>query len=423
MAPPGDRGFLFMFLPQTILHFINSLRTPKCRSSKRLSGVIHLEGRAHHHNQGNKMNLLKTQREALLAPLQAVTGIIERRHTLPILSNVLLSRTDTHIEFVATDIEIEITTTMTLEGSGEIRKLTVGARKLVDILRALPEGSEVTLALQDKRLQVKSGKSRFNLQTLSAEDFPRLTLLEASATSFSVSQKLLKSLLGLVQYAMAQQDIRYYLNGLLMVVEEGQLKLVATDGHRLAYAAREVGRKELSRQEVILPRKTILELSKLLNDSDDSVAIELSAAQAKFSFGAVVLISKLVDGKFPDYGRVIPQNQPTKLRLDRVVLLQALQRAAILTSDKFRGVRWILGGGTLKITCSNTEQEEAQEEIDVAYKGETLDIGFNVGYLVDVLNNLDAAEVECGLGDANSSALFTLPGRNDFKYVVMPMRI
>jgi DNA polymerase-3 subunit beta len=174
---------------------------------------------------------------------------------------------------------------------------------------------------------------------------------------------------------------------------------------------------------VILPRKTILELSKLLNDNDDSVAIELSAAQAKFSFGAVVLISKLVDGKFPDYGRVIPQNQPTKLRLDRVVLLQALQRAAILTSDKFRGVRWILGGGSLKISCSNTEQEEAQEEIDVAYKGETLDIGFNVGYLVDVLNNVDAAEVECGLGDANSSALFTLPGRNDFKYVVMPMRI
>jgi len=370
------------------------------------------------------MNLLKTQREALLAPLQAVSGIIERRHTLPILSNVLLSRTDNNIEFVATDIEIEITTNMTIEETGETKKITVGARKLVDILRALPEGSEVTLALQDKRLQVKSGKSRFNLQTLSAEDFPRLTLLEASATSFSVSQKLLKSLLGLVQYAMAQQDIRYYLNGLLMVVEEeGQLKLVATDGHRLAYASREVGGKNLSKQEVILPRKTIIELSKLLEDSDDSVAIELSSAQAKFRFGNVVLVSKLVDGKFPDYGRVIPQNHPKKLKLERIALLQALQRAAILTSDKFRGVRWVLGEGSLKISCSNTEQEEAQEELDVPYKGETLDIGFNVGYLVDVLNNLDVAEVECGLGDANSSALFTLPGRNDFKYVVMPMRI
>jgi DNA polymerase-3 subunit beta len=362
------------------------------------------------------MNLLKTQREALLAPLQAVTGIIERRHTLPILSNVLLSRTDTHIEFVATDIEIEITTSMTVEGPGEAKKLTVGARKLVDILRALPEGSEVTLALQDKRLQVKSGKSRFNLQTLSPEDFPRLVLAEASATSLSVPQKLLKALLGLVQYAMAQQDIRYYLNGLLMVVEEGQLKLVATDGHRLAYASREVGGKNLPKQEVILPRKTIIELSKLLEDTDDS-------AQAKFKFGNVVLVSKLVDGKFPDYGRVIPQNHPKKLKLERIALLQALQRAAILTSDKFRGVRWILGDGSLKISCSNTEQEEAQEELDVPYKGETLDIGFNVGYLVDVLNNLDVAEVECGLGDANSSVLFTLPGRNDFKYVVMPMRI
>jgi DNA polymerase-3 subunit beta len=369
------------------------------------------------------MNLLKTKREALLEPLQAVAGIIERRHTLPILSNVLLSRTDTHIDFVATDIEIEITTSMTVEGSGEEKKITVGARKLVDILRALPEGSEVQLALQDRRLQVKSGKSRFNLQTLSADDFPRLALAEAATTSFTVPQKLLRSLLGLVQYAMAQQDIRYYLNGLLMVIEEEQLKLVATDGHRLAYASRKVGGKNLARQEVILPRKTIIELSKLLDDSDDAVEIDLSAAQARFKFGNVVLVSKLVDGKFPDYGRVIPQSQPKKLKLDRIVLLQALQRAAILTSDKFRGVRWVLSDGSLKISCSNTEQEEAQEELDVPYKGETLDIGFNVGYLVDVLNNLDVAEVECGLGDANSSALFTLPDRVDFKYVVMPMRI
>jgi len=369
------------------------------------------------------MNLLKTKREALLEPLQAVAGIIERRHTLPILSNVLLSRKDTHIDFVATDIEIEITTSMTVEGPGEEKRITVGARKLVDILRALPEGSEVQLILQDRRLQVKSGKSRFNLQTLAAEDFPRLVLAEASTTSFTVAQKLLRSLLGLVQYAMAQQDIRYYLNGLLMVIEDEQLKLVATDGHRLAYASRKVGGKNLSRQEVILPRKTIIELSKLLEDSDEPVAIDLSAAQARFKFGNVVLVSKLVDGKFPDYGRVIPQNQPKKLKLDRIALLQALQRAAILTSDKFRGVRWVLGDGSLKISCSNTEQEEAQEELDVPYKGEPLDIGFNVGYIVDVLNNLDVAEVECGLGDANSSALFTLPERSDFKYVVMPMRI
>src|SRR6266581_45449 len=217
------------------------------------------------------MNLLKTRRETLLTPLQAVTGIIERHHTLPILSNVLLSRADSHIDFVATDIEIEITASMAVEEPGEVKKITVGARKLFDILRALPEGADVTLALQDKRLQVKSGKSRFNLKTL----------------------------FGLVQYAMAQQDIRYYLNGLLMVIVDGQLKLVATDGHRLAYVSREAGGKNLAKQEVILPRKTIIELSKLLEDTDEPVAVDLSAAQAKFSFGKVVLVSKLVDGKFP----------------------------------------------------------------------------------------------------------------------------
>src|SRR2546429_3102999 len=369
------------------------------------------------------MVLVKDKRNNILDPLSAVSGIIERRHTLPILSNVLIERTAQAVSFLATDIEIQITARSALMAGGDARAVTVGARKLVDILRALPEDTEVTLQQQDKRLLVKAGKSRFTLQTLPAEDFPRLAKPAGEVARFSLGQKALRRLLGLVQYAMAQQDIRYYLNGLLMVVEERQLKMVATDGHRLAYASREVGGKNLPKQEVILPRKTIIELSKLLEDSDDSVAIELSSAQAKFKFGNVVLVSKLVDGKFPDYGRVIPQNHPKKLKLERIALLQALQRAAILTSDKFRGVRWVLGDGSLKISCSNTEQEEAQEELDVPYKGETLDIGFNVGYLVDVLNNLDVAEVECGLGDANSSVLFTLPGRNDFKYVVMPMRI
>ena len=369
------------------------------------------------------MNLIKINRDVLLKPLQAVSGIIERRHTLPILSNVLLSRTGDRIEFIATDIEIEITASAATDAQGEPKAITIGARKFLDILRALPEGSEVSLGLQEKRLQIKSGKSRFNLQTLPAEDFPRLSGAEGTATQFSVPQELLKSLIGLVQYAMAQQDIRYYLNGLLMIVEEGQLKLIATDGHRLAFAAKEVGDKSLPRQEVILPRKTVLELAKLLSDNDDPVMIELSASQACFKFGDVRLVSKLVDGKFPDYTRVVPQNQPRRLRLGRSQLLQSLQRAAILTSDKFRGVRWVLSDGTLKIICSNTEQEEAQEELDVDYKGESLDIGFNVGYLLDVLNNVDVEEIDCALGDSNSSALISIPGREDFKYVVMPTRI
>ena len=369
------------------------------------------------------MNLIKINRDVLLKPLQAVSGIIERRHTLPILSNVLFTRSPARIDFVATDIEIEITASAPTDPDGESRTITIGARKFLDILRALPEGSEVSLTMQEKRLQIKSGKSRFSLQTLPAEDFPRLSGPEGTLTKFAVPQKFLKSLLSLVQYAMAQQDIRYYLNGLLMVMEEGQLKLIGTDGHRLAYAAKNVADTNLSRQEVILPRKTVLELARLLGESEDPVAIELSANQASFKFGDVLLVSKLVDGKFPDYTRVIPQNQPRKLRLDRVQLLQSLQRAAILTSDKFRGVRWVLSDGTLRIICSNIEQEEAQEELDVEYKGDSIDIGFNVAYLLDVLNNVDVKEVDCALGDSASSALITIPGREDFKYVVMPMRI
>lgn len=370
------------------------------------------------------MTFIKITREAILKPLQAVSGIIERRHTLPILSNVLISRTSKKIELIATDIEIEISaSTEAATGESDPKVVTVGARKLLDILRALPENSEVSLVHSDKRLQVRSGKSRFSLQTLPTEDFPRLAAPEGNPVRFSVPQKLLRAQVELVQYAMAQQDIRYYLNGLLMVVEDGLLRLVATDGHRLAYATKELDVKGLSRQEVILPRKTIIELSKLLEDSDAEVKVELSATQAKFVFGDITLISKLVDGKFPDYGRVIPQNQPKKLRLKRTEILAALQRAAILTSDKFRGVRWVLSDGSLKILCTNTEQEEAQEELDVSYQGDSLDIGFNVGYLLDVLNNLETEEIDCGLGDANSSALITVPDKDDFKYVVMPMRI
>ena len=369
------------------------------------------------------MTLIKISRDELLKPLQAVSGIIERRHTLPILSNVLLIKQAKQISMVATDIEIEITASAQTESPGEEKAITVGARKLLDILRALPEGSEITLSLQEKRLQLKSAKSRFNLQTLPAEDFPRLSVPEEASSKLSMPQNLLKRMINLVQYAMAQQDIRYYLNGMLMVIDGATLTLVATDGHRLGYISRELGGGVFQRREVILPRKTIIELSKLLADSDDPVLIEITVNQARFVFAGISLISKLVDGKFPDYTRVIPQDQPKHLRLKRIEILSCLQRAAILTSDKFRGVRWVLSNGSLKIICTNTEQEEAQEELDVDYKGDTLDVGFNVGYLLDVLNNLGVDEIDCGLGDANSSALITVPDKSDFKYVVMPMRI
>ena len=368
------------------------------------------------------MVLVKARRDALLGPLSAVSGIIERRHTLPILSNVLLDRSGGVLSFLATDIEIQITARGSIEPAGEARAATVGARKLVDILRALPEDAEVTLQLQDKRLMLKAGRSRFVLQTLPAEDFPRLGKPSGEVARFALPQKALRRLLGLVQYAMAQQDIRYYLNGLLVVVEDRTLKVVATDGHRLAFASMALA-AGLPRQEVIVPRKTVLELSKLLADTDEEVRVELSGTQASFAFGSVDLVSKLVDGKFPDYTRVIPSGHKNTLVLGREVLRQALMRAAILSNEKFRGVRWVLTDGTLKIVSSNTEQEEAEETLEVKYAGDALDIGFNVNYLLDVLNNVGGADLECRFGDAASSALMTFASEADFRYVVMPMRI
>ena len=368
------------------------------------------------------MNLAKAKRDELLGPLSAVSGIIERRHTLPILSNVLVERSGEALSFLATDIEIQITARSGVLAAAEGRPVTVGARKLLDILRALPDGAEVALQHQDKRLVVRAGKSRFTLQTLAAEDFPRLAKPAGESARFELEQKALRRVLALVQYAMAQQDIRYYLNGLLMVIEDGMLKLVATDGHRLAYAALKLG-AQLPRQEVIIPRKTVLELGKLLADSDASVKVEVSATQAAFSFGTVDLVSKLIDGKFPDYTRVIPTSHKNRLQAAREPLRQALLRAAILSNEKFRGVRWVLADGSLKIVSSNAEQEEAHEELEVSYSGDALDIGFNVNYLLDVLNNVPGESIECAFGDAASSALISYPSERDFKYVVMPMRV
>src|SRR3954467_11764012 len=366
--------------------------------------------------------MIKAKRDELLAPLAAVSGIIERRHTLPILPNGLIDGRGENLSFLATDIEIQIAARSGLGGARDSRAFTVGARKLLDILRALPEDAEVNLQMQDKRLLVKAGRSRFTLQTLPAEDFPRLARAAGDSARFSLPQKVLRRQLGLVHYAMAQQDIRYYLNGLLMVVEGGELKLVATDGHRLAFASMAL-EADLARQEAIVPRKTVLELTKLLADSDEEVRIELSAGQAAFGFGSIELVSKLIDGKFPDYTRVIPTGHKNKLQTGRELLRQALQRAAILSNEKFRGVRWVLNDGSLKIVSSNADQEEAQEELEVDYKGDALDIGFNVNYLLDVLNNVPGTELECAFGDSSSSALISYGSEQGFKYVVMPMRI
>jgi len=369
------------------------------------------------------MKLVQLERDALLKPLQAVTGIVEKRHTLPILSNVLIERKQGRLHLIATDLEIQVATSAELPaGAGEDVNLTVSARKLQDILRALPEGTETLLDVQNNRLQVRSGKSRFNLQTLPAADFPVLGDPGQAQAKVSMPQKALRELLLLVQYSMAQQDIRYYLNGLLLVLDGGQVRVVATDGHRLGYAARPLGQPQ-EKREVILPRKAVLELGKLLGEGDEPVAIELYASQVRFAFGSVVLTTKVIDGKFPDYTRVIPTDYKNSFLINRLQLLQSLQRAAILSNEKFRGVRWMMTGNNLRISCTNNEQEEAQEELEIAYGGEPLDIGFNITYLLDVLNNVHSENVECALGDANSSMLIMVPENREFRYVVMPMRI
>jgi DNA polymerase III subunit beta len=249
---------------------------------------------------------------------------------------------------------------------------------------------------------------------------------DGAKTKINITQKQFKRLLALVQYSMAQQDIRYYLNGLLLVVQGNEMRVVATDGHRLAFASETLPGSQSNgheRQEVILPRKTVLELSRQLADNDDPLEIMLAPTQVVFRFGDIEFVSKLIDGKFPDYERVIPQNHTKVIKLSRDGLLHSLQRVAILTNEKFRGVRLVLGAGSLKIISNNAEQEEAQEEIEIEYGEEALDIGFNVTYLLDVLNNLNCESIECHLADSNSSALFMLPEQKNFKYVVMPMRI
>jgi DNA polymerase-3 subunit beta len=367
------------------------------------------------------MQLKQVDRDALLKPLQSVAGIVERRHTLPILANVLLEQKDGRLHVTATDLEMQITAVADLPGK-EGQATTVGARKLQDLLRALPDDATLNVEATGNRMTVRAGRSRFNLQTLAATDYPRISLGQEQLQTLSLPQKDLRALFRLAEFAMAQQDIRYYLNGMLLVVDKGSLQAVATDGHRLSWASIPVA-GDYARQEVILPRKTVLELSKLLADGDDPVTLDILANQVRFRFGSVELVSKVVDGKFPDYNRVIPSGHTKAFAVDRVTLLAALQRAAILSNEKFRGVRLVLADNELKIICTNSEQEEAEEQLEVPYKGDGLDIGFNITYLLDVLQNVGSDSVQLAFGDANSSALITMPGRDDYKYVVMPMRI
>ena len=369
------------------------------------------------------MIVLKATQDKVLAVLQSVAGIVERRHTVPILANVLIRKTGNALQLTTSDLEIQIRTTAELGGDVGDFTTTVGARKLIDILKTMPGDQTVSLESSQAKLILKGGKSRFTLQTLPAEDFPLVQESAQFGPAFSVPQKVLKNLLSQVSFAMAVQDIRYYLNGILFVAEGQTLSLVATDGHRLAFASAELDGDVGPKQEVILPRKTVLELQRLLSDADGAIEIQFANNQAKFGFGGMEFVTKLVEGKFPDYNRVIPRNHQQHITLGRAPLLACLQRTAIMTSDKFKGVRLNVEPGCLRVASSNAEQEEAVDELDIDYGGEPIEIGFNVTYLIDVLANMGQDMVEIALQDANSSVLFQLPGQQSFQYVVMPMRI
>ena len=379
------------------------------------------------------MIVLKTAQEKVLSALQSVSGIVERRHTLPILANVLIRKTGASLELTTSDLEIQVRTSAVLDGDSGDFATTVGARKLIDILKSMPSDQIVTLTAAQNKLTLQGGKSRFTLQTMPSDDFPLVQEAADFGPAFSVPQKVLKDLINQVHFAMAVHDIRYYLNGILFVAEGTSLTLVATDGHRLALAQATLD-VEIPKQEVILPRKTVLELQRLLKDEkekkdakDDSVSnlIEMRFAgnQAKFSFSGMEFVTKLVEGKFPDYNRVIPKNHKNVVTLGRMPLLASLQRAAILTSEKFKGVRVNIEPGSLRIASSNAEQEEAKEELEIDYDGDNIEIGFNVTYLIDALSNMSVEMVKLELQDTSSSALLTVPELPGFKYVVMPMRI
>ena len=314
------------------------------------------------------MIVLKATQDKVLAVLQSVSGIVERRHTLPILANVLLRKHGSQIQFTTSDLEIQIRRTVEFDGDATDFTTTIGARKLIDILRSMPNDQTVSLNAQQNKIVLQGGKSRFTLQTLPADDFPLVQEAANFGPAFSVPQKTLKDLLNQVSFAMAVHDIRYYLNGILFVAEGKQLALVSTDGHRLAFANATLD-VEVPKQEVILPRKTVLELQRLLSNDEGAIELQFANNQAKFSFGGMEFVTKLVEGKFPDYNRVIPKNHKNNVTLGRAPLLAALQRTAILTSDKFKGVRLSVEPGVLRIASSNAEQEEAVDELDIDYGG------------------------------------------------------
>jgi DNA polymerase-3 subunit beta len=359
-------------------------------------------------------------REAILKPLHAIIGVVERRQTMPILSHILLAVDEKGLTVTATDLEVELRaqTEVEVHGTGET---TVPGRKLHDICRALPEGAAVEVALSGGRVTVKAGRSRFTLSTLRAGDFPTVDEV-AVQQSLKLDRGKFRHLLEKTQFSMAQQDVRYYLNGLLLETAGSTLRAVATDGHRLALSEMKLEKPAEKDEQVIVPRKGVLELSRLL-EGDGDIELTLGSNHLRVQVDSIRFTSKLIDGRFPDYERVVPKEPPHMLLAEREELRAGLQRAAILSNEKYRGVRLSLDRNRVTMQANNPEQEEAEEVLEVEYAGEAMEIGFNVNYLLDALGAVDSGKVELGLGDANSSCLIRAPGEQDTRFVVMPMRL
>lgn len=362
-----------------------------------------------------------TSRAGLLKPVQAVIGVVERRQTMPILANVLLVVTAKELTVTATDLEVELVAHAVADKVDSGGEITVPGRKLLDILRALPEDAAVAVQLDGDRLVIKSGRSRFLLSTLPAGEFPVVDDVEA-VHSLRVSQGDLRALLERTHFAMAQQDVRYYLNGLLLETSKKAVRAVATDGHRLALAELALGDQKAGPHQVIIPRKGVQELQRLVTE-DGEVVLAIGSNHVRATIADIRFTSKLIDGRFPDYERVIPKPQGNVVKADREILRQALQRASILSNEKYRGVRLELADGSLKIQANNPDQEEARDELEVDYTGQAMEIGFNVTYLLDALAAVSGEQVELGFVDPNSSCLITSPGSPGARYVVMPMRL
>jgi DNA polymerase III subunit beta len=358
-------------------------------------------------------------REDVLAPLQSVIGVVERRQTMPILANVLLSARDNRLSITGTDLEVELVAThgMDVPQPGDI---TVPGRKLLDIFRALPD-TNVVVSTEGDRMTVRSGRSRFVLASLPAAEFPVIDEINAQQT-LTVPQAEFRRLIDKTHFSMAQQDVRYYLNGMLLETDGQTLRAVATDGHRLALCETKLEVKSKVAHQVIVPRKGVLELQRILGDSGE-IELAIGTNHVRAQIGDIRFTSKLIDGRFPEYGRVIPASPTKTVEADRDALRQSLQRTAILSNEKYRGVRLNVRPDLLTVQAHNPEQEEAEDQVEVAYKGEELEIGFNVNYLLDALGAIDHEKVEIGLSDSNSSCLIRAPGTSGTKYVVMPMRL